>query len=228
MQVVCKTKSAWYNGRVPMRTYGQYCGFSRALEILGERWAFLVVRDLLIGPKRFSDLERGLPGIPTNILTSRLKELEEAGIVRRRAMPRPPGGVAYELTDQGKELEGPVIALGRWGAKRLGDPRPGEVVTNDSMASALMTTFRPEAAGRANVKYELHLGDVVVHAHVRGGSVTVGAGPIEAPDLVVDAGPQLRQVMAREISPEEALKKKLVRIQGDPKLFKRFTEFFQI
>jgi len=133
-----------------------------------------------------------------------------------------------EPLEEGRELEGPVIALGRWGARRLGDPRPGEVVTNDSMASALMTTFRPESAGRANVKYELHLGDVVVHAHVRGGAVSVGTGPIEKPDLVVHAGPQLRQVMARELSPEDALKKKIVRVDGDPKLFKRFTEFFRI
>ena len=81
------------------RTYGQYCGIARALEIVGERWALLVVRDLLLGPRRFTDLQRGLGKVPTNVLSSRLKELEESGVIRRRALPRPASGVAYELTD---------------------------------------------------------------------------------------------------------------------------------
>jgi DNA-binding HxlR family transcriptional regulator len=89
---------------VPTRVYGQYCGFARALELIGERWALLVIRDLLVGPKRFSDLQRGLPKIPSNVLTARLKELEEAGIVRRRAQALPAGGVVYELTEDGREL----------------------------------------------------------------------------------------------------------------------------
>jgi DNA-binding HxlR family transcriptional regulator len=213
---------------MPARTYGQYCGFARALEMVGERWALLVVRDLLVGAKRFSDLQRGLPGIPSNILTARLKELEESGIVERRLLPRPSGAVVYELTQAGRELEEPVISLGRWGAKRLGDPRPDEVITPDSMASALLSTFRSGNAGRSNIKYELHMGDIVVHAHVQGGKVTVGTGPIVKPDLVIEAGPAIRQVMAREITPEQALKKKVVGVSGDPKLLTRFAEIFQI
>lgn len=210
------------------RVYRQYCGFSRALELLGERWALLLVRDLLVGPKRFSDLQRGLPGIPSNILTARLKELEEAGIVERKLLPRPSGAVVYELTADGRELEGPVIAMGRWGAKRLGDPRPGEVITEDSIAMALITTFRPETARRAKVGYELRLGDVVVHAQVRDGKVTVGKGGLSKPDLVIEAGPGIRALMAREITPQEALKKKIVRIEGDPKLLARFANMFRI
>ncbi|HEV2643341.1 MAG TPA: helix-turn-helix domain-containing protein, partial [Candidatus Elarobacter sp.] len=83
------------------RAYGQYCGFARALEVVGERWALLVVRDLLVGPKRFTDLLNGLPGIPSNILTARLKELENAGVARRRVLPRPARAVVYELTEYG-------------------------------------------------------------------------------------------------------------------------------
>lgn len=99
------------------RAYGQYCGFSRALELVGERWAMLVIRDLLVSPKRFSDLQRGLPKIPSNILTARLKELEQNGLVERRAMPRAQGGgVVYELTRDGRDLEDAVLTLGRWGA----------------------------------------------------------------------------------------------------------------
>src|ERR1700730_10133410 len=100
-----------------MRAYGQYCGLARALEIVGERWAILVIRDLLVGPKRFTDLHRGLPGIPTNVLTARLNELEEAGVIRRRALPRPERSVVYELTEYGSELDEVVVRLGLWGAK---------------------------------------------------------------------------------------------------------------
>ncbi|MFN2460621.1 MAG: winged helix-turn-helix transcriptional regulator, partial [Candidatus Velthaea sp.] len=123
------------------RGYGQYCGFARALEVVGERWTLLIVRDLLVEPKRFTDLLRGLPGIPSNILTARLKELEHGGIVRRRLLPRPARGVVYELTEYGRELEPVVIELGRWGAKNLGDPRLDETVTADSLVTALRTTF---------------------------------------------------------------------------------------
>jgi len=213
---------------VPVRTYGQYCGFSRALEIVGERWALLIVRDLLVGPKRFSDLQRGLPGIPSNILTARLKELEEDGIVGRRLMPRPSSAVVYELTEAGKGLEEPVVSLGRWGAKRLGEPLADEIVTEDSLAAALLSTFRPEAAGRTNVSYELRLGDIVVHAQVRNGEVRVGRGPLEKADLIIEAGPQIRALMAREITPDEALRKKVIKVHGDAKLLARFAQLFQI
>ncbi|MBV9276950.1 MAG: helix-turn-helix transcriptional regulator [Candidatus Eremiobacteraeota bacterium] len=214
---------------MPGRSYGQYCGFSRALEIVGERWALLIVRDLLVGPKRFSDLQRGLPGIPSNILTTRLKELEDDGIVQRRLLPRPSGAVVYELTTAGRQLEEPVISLGRWGAKRLGEPRADETVTEDSIASALLSTFCAKAAGRSSVSYELRVGSgITVHARVRGGKLEVGRGPLTRPDLIIEAGPGIRALMAREISPEEALRKKIVRVRGDKKLLTRFTEMFQI
>src|SRR3979411_3221280 len=102
------------------RAYGQYCGFSRALEAVGERWALLIVRDLLVGPKRFTDLLHGLPGIPSNVLTVRLKERENAGVARRRVLPLPARAVVYELTEYGLELEDVGVALGRWGAESLG------------------------------------------------------------------------------------------------------------
>ena len=210
------------------RPYGQYCGFSRALEMVGERWALLIVRDLLVGPKRFSEIERGLPGIPTNILTARLNELEDCGLVRRTVLARPARGVAYELTEDGDALEEPVLALGRWGAQHLGDPRPDETVTEDSIAMALRTTFRPEAAGKAKVTYLLRLGPVQVHARVRDGAVTVGRGPIEHPDLVIETGPAMKLLMAGEISPADALKKRLVKIAGDPKLLERSAKMFRI
>ena len=210
------------------RSYGQYCGFARALELVGERWALLIVRDLLVGPKRFSEIQRGLPGIPTNILTSRLNELEDSGLVGRRLLERPAKGVVYELTPDGRALEEPVMALGRWGARQLGDPRPNETVTEDSIAMALRTTFRPEAARKTRLSYLLRLGPIEVHARVRDGTIAVGRGAIEKPDLVIETGPAMRLLMAHEVTPAEAIKKRLVKLTGDPKLLNKFVQLFRI
>ena len=210
------------------RSYGQYCGFARALEVVGERWALLIIRDLLVGPKRFSDLQRGLPKMPSNILTARLKELEAAGIVRRRAQARPLGGVVYELTENGRALEDAVIMLGRWGAQHLGDPRPDEIVTVDSMAMALRTIFRPDAAAHDDIAFELHVGDIVVNAQVRDGTVTIGRGTLPAPDLLIESGPAIRALLSREITPKEALKNGTVRIRGQRGLLDRFVQLFRI
>jgi DNA-binding HxlR family transcriptional regulator len=214
---------------VANRAYGQYCGLARALELVGERWALLVIRDLLVGPRRFGELQRGLPKIPSNILTARLKELEESGLVRRRAQARESGGgVVYELTPEGRELEDAANALGRWGAKRLGEPRPEEIVTEDSMAMALRATFQPQNAAGDDIGFELRLGEIVVHAQVRGGTVTVGRGTLAAPDLVIDSGPVIGALMAREITPKEALKRGVVRVRGKRALLDRFVELFAI
>lgn len=210
------------------RAYGQYCGFARALEVVGERWALLIVRDLLVSPKRFSDLHRGLPGIPTNVLTARLKELEEAGVVQRRVLPRPERGVAYELTAYGSELETVVFDLGRWGAKALGDPREGETITTDSIVTALRTTFQPDAAKTTKATYELLMGPVVVHASVNRGTLEVAEGAVPGADLTIEAGPQLRALMAHEMTPDEAIKSGAVRIRGDKRLLKQFAEIFRI
>ena len=214
---------------VNRRTYGQFCGFARAMEVVGERWGMMIIRDLLVAPKRFGELQRGLPKIPTNILTARLKELEAAGVVERRAAVQPGGGVLYRLTSKGRELEEPVLALGRWGAKNLLDePRPGEIVTNDSMVMALRTTFQPQAAKGLHASYELRMGPIVIHAKIDDGTIDAGAGSLPEPDLIVEAGPALKAVMAREIAPRDALANKSVRITGDPALFDRFAEIFTI
>ena len=104
------------------RNYGEYCGLARALELVGERWGLLVIRELLPGPKRFKDLAEGLPRIPSNVLSGRLKEMEEAGIVTRRVLPRPSGAVVYDLTHYGRELEATILGLARWGTPSRGAP----------------------------------------------------------------------------------------------------------
>lgn len=210
------------------RAYGQYCGLVRAAEIIGERWGLLIVRDLLVGPRRFTDLHRGLPGIPTNILASRLKDLEGSGVVRRRIVPRPAGPVVYELTPYGAELEEIIVRLGLWGAKSLGDPRPGEIVTPASLTMALRSTFRPKAGRGLRAGYELRVGPIVVHARVDDGRIDAGEGPLPGADLVIEAGPGIRGLMAGEITAQEAIERGIVQITGDPKLLERFGRMFRI
>jgi DNA-binding HxlR family transcriptional regulator len=213
---------------VATRSYGQFCGFARALELVGERWALLVIRDLLLGPKRFTDLRRGLPRIPTNILSARLKELEDGAVVRRRILPRPATGVVYELTQYGQELEDIVLRLGLWGARSLGEPRPEEIVTTDSLILALRATFLPEAARELRAGYQLNLGEVVVHARIEHGTLQTGEGPLAEADLIIETGPPIRALLAGELSPGEAIESGSVRLTGDPGLLTRFVEVFSI
>jgi DNA-binding HxlR family transcriptional regulator len=210
------------------RSYGQFCGLAHALELVGERWALLIVRDLISGPKRFTDLRRGLPRIPTNILSARLKELEAAGVIRRRLLPRPEGSVVYELTDYGAELEDVLLRLGLWGARSLTSPGPDDVLTKDSVMVALRATFRPDHARGLQAGYELRLGEVVVHARVDDGALEVGEGPLAEPDLVIETGPELRALLAGELNPGDAAASGRVHLTGDPDLLARFVEVFHI
>jgi DNA-binding HxlR family transcriptional regulator/putative sterol carrier protein len=169
------------------RGYGEFCGLARALELVGGRWALLIVRDLLTGPKRFGELQEGLPGIPTNVLTSRLRELEEAGIVERRLQGRPGGGVVYELTDYGRELEDAVLRLGYWGAKTLGRPKTGDFISMSSLALALRGAFHPEKARGPQRLYEVRIDGKSLLIEVKNRQASFPAASPKEPDLVVEA-----------------------------------------
>jgi DNA-binding HxlR family transcriptional regulator len=210
------------------RAYGQFCGLVRALEIVGERWALLIVRDLLVEPKRFTDLRRGLPRIPTNVLSERLKQLEEWGVVRRRLLPRPAGSVVYELTDYGNDLEEAVLKLGLWGARSLTVPAPDEIVTPDSLVVAMRACFRPSAARRLNLRYELRIGPIRLAVRIKDGRLAAAEGPMPDADLVIETGPAIRAMMAGELSPEAAIEHDLVHLTGDPALLTRFVDIFHI
>lgn len=161
------------------RGFGQSGGLARAVERVGERWALLIVRDLLAGARRYSDLKAGLPRIPTNILSDRLKELQQAGVIRRVPVVR--GG--YELTPLGRELEPVVLALERWGWAVQGEAADGEVFTADALAVTLRAAFRPEeAAALPPTEYVLHVGDASVSAIVAGSELDVmDVGPTALP-----------------------------------------------
>jgi DNA-binding HxlR family transcriptional regulator len=209
------------------RSYGKYCGLAHALDLVGERWALMLVSDLLRGPKRFTDLQRAQPRIPTNVLSARLKELEDAGVVRRRVLPRPATGVGYELTEYGSELEDIVLRLGLWGAQSMPEPGPEDVVTADSLLLGLRSTFRPEAARELHASYELRLGEIVVHARVDHGSLEVDEGPLAEADLVLETT-NLHSLLTGDVAAGEAIKSGSVRITGKRELLERFTHVFQI
>jgi DNA-binding HxlR family transcriptional regulator len=182
---------------------------------ISHRPGLLIIRDLLVGPRRYTDLKQGLPRIPTNILSARLKELEAAGVVERRLLPRPEGSVVYALTDYGRELETIVLAMGRWGAQRLDEPRDGEIVT-------------PAAARGLRLTYELRVGDIVIGARVRNGKVVLQAGAFPDPNLVIETGLAVKAIMADEMTPGEALARGLARVIGDPTLLDTFVDLFHI
>lgn len=218
------------------RSYGQYCGVTTAVELIGERWALLIVRDLLVGPRRYTDLRRGLPRIPTNILSTRLKELQEGGVVRR--VPLSNCGLVYELTPYGRSIEPIVLALGRWGFQAMGDPEPGDVITADSLTMALRTAFRADRA--VDAEYELHVGDVALRASVREGELRVaqiappappvgGSLPDAEPDAVIVAGPGVRHLIGGEVTPAEALAADIVAVvRGEASLLDSFAGTFHI
>src|SRR5215510_5849567 len=132
-----------YNVDMIQRTYNQYCPVAHSLDLIGERWTLLIIRNLFLGPKRFSDLLRSLPGIGTNILTDRLKSLEANDLVQKRFLPPPAASCVYELTPYGRTLEDVMIALAMWGAQSLGARQPDQPVMPDSVALTLYALFKP-------------------------------------------------------------------------------------
>jgi DNA-binding HxlR family transcriptional regulator len=163
--------------------YDQYCPVAHALELVGERWSLLVVRELMNGPKRYTDLAEHLPGIGTNILASRLRDLEAGGVVSKRTLPPPAASRVYELTDYGHELRPVMRELAFWGARSLGPPTADDELYEGWLANALDTMFAPFAPpGR----FEFQVGDEV--ASLVDGEAR--SGPVEQPDVVVKADPE--------------------------------------
>ncbi len=208
-------------------TYGQYCGLSRAAEMIGERWGLLIVRDLLVSPKTAAQLHNGLPRISARLLEMRLKEMEYSGVLRRQE-GTPQDEPVYELTGYGRALEDIMLALGRWGSMSLADPRPEDIITENSLMVALRATFLRDAARDVVLSYELHVGEIVVNAAIDHGELVVSPGPLPGADAVVDAGPLLKDMLTRDISVAEALESGSVTVSGDPELLTRFIELFQL
>lgn len=208
------------------RDYGQYDGIARALELIGERWALLIVRDLLVGPRRYGELAAGLPRIPTNILAARLKELQAEGIIRRAPRSRI---ILYELTPFGRELEPVVLALGAWGTKALGEPREEQVITPDAITIALRTAFRSEiATGLPTTAYAARIGPGGLLVRVDGSTLTVspGVGPA---DLEFEARPGIQRLLSGDLAPQAAVASGVIEVlEGPIALLDRFTATFRL
>jgi DNA-binding HxlR family transcriptional regulator len=172
---------------MPSKDYEQFCGLARTLDVIGDRWNLLIVRELLTGPKRNADLRAGLPGIATNLLSDRLRELQGAGVLERRELPPPAPAVIYELTARGRALKGAILELARWGRPLLGERRAGETFSPRWLLLSLEAGFDPGAAGEGEETYEFRVDGDVIHASVRDGAVTVADGPAPSPNAVVEA-----------------------------------------
>jgi DNA-binding HxlR family transcriptional regulator/putative sterol carrier protein len=209
-----------------MRTYCDACAAAHALDLIGERWALLVVRELLLGPKRFTDLRAGLPNTSPNVLAQRLRELERTGVVRRRKLPPPAASRVYELTEWGLELEPVIISLGRWGARSPLRPRDAAIGV-DSIILALRTMFNPSAAEGIEASYELRLGEDRFQAVVADGQFKVVRGGSETPDATIETDPATLAALVfegRQLA--EALRAGDVKIEGGKEAVERFLSLF--
>jgi DNA-binding HxlR family transcriptional regulator len=205
------------------RSYDQYCAVARGLDVIGDRWTLLLVRDLLLGPKRYKDLLDGLPGIGTNLLADRLRELEGAGVIERTVLPPPAGSTVYVLTEAGQALEPALVALGRWGARFLGAPRKTDAMVPRAYFVAMRGVFNPDVAAGVTESYEVRVGDLVFEARVADGRLATREGQASNPDVVMTMSVEtLNDLMFQLISPAAALAKGRVDVKGDRRAFERF------
>lgn len=208
------------------RSYGDPCGIARALDVLGERWALLVVRELLLGPKRFTDLRAHLPGVATDVLTQRLRQLEQAGVLRPTALPSPVSGQAYELTARGRDLEPVLHALGRWGSQE-GFERVTHDLSVDAFAVALSTVFEPANADGLDITLALVVdGDPLV-LKVHDGTIEVRRGAAGLPDARIEGSVgALREVLWRGRRLADAEADRSVVVEGLRTVVRPFLKLF--
>jgi DNA-binding HxlR family transcriptional regulator/putative sterol carrier protein len=212
-----------------MRTYGDGCAIARGLDLVGERWALLVVRELLLGPKRYTDLRRGLPNASPNVLSQRLGELEGAGVIRRRKLPPPAGARVYELTGWGRELEEVVTSLGRWAARSPTPPSDAPIVSADSVILALRARFNARAAHGLRAAYELRLGEDRFRIEVADDELAVARGDADQADATIDTDPAtLDAVLWKSRSLAEARRSGKLKNEGDKAAVRRFVRLFPL
>ena len=197
------------------KTYAQYCAIAAALDVVGERWTLLVIRELLMGPKRYTDLQHGLPGIATDVLATRLRDLEDAGIVARRDLPPPAASKVYELTELGKGLAPVVAALGRWGGNLLGPTTEGKTFRPHWLALALRGALRRDRPRDTTLTVQFDLPEGPFHVRVEEGRLTSDESVADDPDLVVTADvPTLAALVQGRTALTEAEKAGRLTVRG--------------
>ncbi len=200
-----------------MRSYGQYCSVAKALDVIGDRWTLLVVRELLLrGPCRYSDLQRGLPGIATNLLAGRVRELEQAGVLVREEAPPPVAATLFRLTPRGEQLQSVLVELARWGAPMMAEPVEDAVFRSRWLEMPVHLFLSDHAPEEPPVAIELRTREEPMTVETAAGEVRVRPGSAEQPDLVLSGEPQLIVgVLAGALALAEARAQGL-RCEGDP------------
>jgi DNA-binding HxlR family transcriptional regulator len=193
--------------------------------LVGERWALLIVRELVLGPKRFTDLRVGLPGLSPNVLAQRLRELEAAGIVERSKLPPPAASRVYELTERGRGLAPVLIELGCWGAAL--PTAPGTEMSLDSHLLALQSTFDPEAADGIYASYELRLDGQSYRARVADGELRLARGTADKPHATLETEPRtLLALLWGGLELADAIRSGETLVAGDRRAIDRFLRLF--
>jgi len=208
------------------KTYDQYCAVAKALDLVGERWTLLLVRELMSGPKRYSDLLAGTPGIATDVLAARLKKLEESSLIARRTLPPPAASVVYELTESGVALQPVLRELAKFGLPFLGK-RKGESFHIDWLAHWLHVMFRPERAGDTTLTLMFESGGDAMHARIADAQLETFSGPATDADVII-AGDMstLAQAAQDRAAANEALAKGKMKVTGAKSDVKRYLEMF--
>ncbi len=212
------------------RSYGQYCALAKTLDLVGERWTLLIVRDLALGPKRYADLLEGLPGIGTSLLATRLKHLEAVGIAARSRLPPPAASTVYTLTTDGVALVHALVPLVAWGAPRLlGRRRRGETFRAEWPLLVLAAGVDREAAARVRDVYEFELDGSFAHLRVDNHDVAVVPGPADRPDVTVRIDvPDFVAIGSGELRIADALADGRLHLDGDPGAIERFFRVFRL
>ncbi len=210
------------------RRYHDACGAAHGLDLVGERWALLVIRELMMGPRRFSDLRKDLCGLSANVLTQRLEGLEASGVIQRRKLPPPASVQVYELTEWGYEIEPVFMVLGRWAA-RSPQHDPTLPISAVSTMQSFKTMFDPARALDAKMRLGFVLGEDRMVVTVADGIIDARRGEVEACDVVVRAPAQVIAAAVYGKVPLEALEGEgTMAIEGDQATFARFVDFFHL
>ena len=208
------------------RSYQQYCGLAYALDIVGERWTLLIIRELVPGPRRFKDLLDGLRGISTNLLAERLKALVEQGLLLQHTLPPPAGSTVYELTPLGRSLEPTLLELGRWGSQFVPPTwQDATLLRLGSYALTFKTFFRPAEAQGIDETYELRIGGEVLQVRIKDGGIDVRQGQHFPPNAIIHTDmPTFMQLLPGELPPQAAIAQGRVCIEGDPAALDRLLQ----
>jgi DNA-binding HxlR family transcriptional regulator len=209
------------------KAFDQYCPIAHALSLVGERWSLLVVRELLKGPKRYTDLAAGLPGIGTNILAARLRTLEDGGVVRKRKLPPPAASTVYELTEYGEGLDEVMYAMARWGIRTLGPPESGDDLDRAWGLNAFPAMYDPEAARGLTAAYTVRVDDDVFAVFLDDGCLRVEEGAAEHADVELATDTETFYALASgDLGPREALADGRLRAHGELDLLDRCFRVF--